>query len=90
MEKKKIKYSFLLLTSIFIFHQIVIFTLWNGLGKRFPFSTGTDIFYLKDQKTFMYIWWAEKGVWVEERRRLGFGLRLAPTINQSLLLVYLY
>lgn len=31
-----------------------------------------------------------KGVWEEERRRLGLGLGLAPTINQSLLLVYLY
>ena len=31
-----------------------------------------------------------KGVWEEERGRLGLGLGLAPTINQSLLLVYLY
>lgn len=56
MEKKKINIFFSLLTLIFIFHQILIFTLWNGLGERFPFSTGTYIFYIKDWKTFMYIW----------------------------------
>ena len=56
MEKKKIKYIFFTFNFDFYFHQILIFTLWNGLGERFPFSTGTYIFYMKDWKAFLYIW----------------------------------
>lgn len=85
MEKKKINIFFSLLTLIFIFHQILIFTLWNCLGERFPFSTGTYIFYMKVGRPSC-TYGKKKRCMVEEKVRVR--VRVSPN-NQSVIIVSL-
>ena len=88
MEKKKINIFFSLLTLIFIFHQILIFTLWNGLGERFPFSTGTYIYFIWRIGRPSCTYGKNKRCMGRREEKVRVRVRVSPN-NQSVIIVSL-